>query len=153
MALPRNIYNPFYSVSEYVQYSQDRLMSRTIEENPSLKKNILFESSWACWNMWKDDSFCLYPVANDELILGFSGYTYIIRFVEVIESSVAPATSHGLIYYNPNRYFLIAEPVFKVEKLRSFEIRLFDSSELEDRLCYLIEAVIANHKGIVNNYV
>lgn len=153
MALLRDINIPFYSVSEYMQYSQDRLMSRTIKENPSLKKNILFESAWACWNMWKDESFCLYPVANDELLLGFSGYMYTIRFIEVIENSVAPATSHGLIYYNPNRYFLTAAPVFGTEKLRSFQIHLFDSSELEDRLCYLIEAVIANHKGMVNNYV
>ena len=151
MALPRNIYGPF-PVSEYAQYSQDVPMSRTIKENPSLKKNIFFESSWVCWNIWKDGSFCLYPVANNELILGFSGYTYTIRFVEVIGNSVAPATSYGLIYYNPSRYLLTAAPVFEIEKLRSFQIRLFDLSELEDRLCYLIEAVIANHKGMVNNY-
>lgn len=153
MALPRNIYSPF-PVLGYSQYSQDRLMSRTIEENPSLQKNILFESAWACWNMGKDDSFCLYPIANDELILGFSGYTYIIKFVEIIESPIAPpAAPCGLIYYNPNKYWLTAAPVFEVEKLRSFQTQLFDSSELEDRLCYLIEAVIANHKGMIDNYV
>lgn len=151
MALPRDINNSFYSVLECVQYSQDRLMSKTINDDPNLKKNRLFESSRVYWNMWKDDSFCLYPGANNELIFGVLGYVYIIRFFEVDMSSVAPAAPKGLIYYNPT-YLLTAEPIFEIEKSRPFQIRLFDSSELEDRLGYLIEAVIASHKGMINNY-